>query len=215
MSRRRRGLGPALAIGVPLAILALVGLASSDAAGSSSGGEATLWVGGIAWPLPDWPPGTVQEWRSGARTFGAARPKKGNIDEHVHAGVDLGPPKLDGVTSRAYGARVLAPVAGVVEVVDGGWDGPEARRIEIVSPEHGRIVLGAVQPDAAVAKGDEVTAGQLVGWVGRYPGGSTMLHIEQHDGIRRRWKVGSPQPKSILDPRDGVLAPYLSYVPVS
>lgn len=163
----------------------------------------------VVWPLPEWPLDAVQEWRTGARTFGATRKTKGNIKAHVHAGVDLGPPSLAGVESRAWGSEVRSPVSGRVEIVGGGWDGPQAKRIEIVSPIYGRIVLGAVKPEAAVAVGDLVVAGQLVGWVGRYPGGSTMLHLEQHDGKRTKWATGTPQPKTIHDPRTGVLARFV------
>jgi murein DD-endopeptidase MepM/ murein hydrolase activator NlpD len=150
------------------------------------------------WPLPDWPPGSIQEWRYGARSFGASR------DDHVHGGIDLGPAKIYGQESRAYGARVLTPYDGYVDAVDVGWDGPEAKRIDVITP-HGRLVFGAVQPEAAVKPGDRVLAGQLIGWIGKYPGGSTMLHLEQHEGERVRWDLGDPRPAGIIDPRDGVL----------
>lgn len=157
----------------------------------------------IVWPLPDWPLGVVKEWRTGARTFGAAR------EDHVHAGVDLGPPKAVGITGRAYGSPVLAPVSGQVTVVGGGWRGPEAKRIEIVSPVYGTIVLGAVQKDAPVRVGQHVDAGDLVGWLGRYPAGSTMLHLEQHAGERTRWMLGTQKPPTIIDPRTSVLRPFV------
>lgn len=195
--------GRALAIGLPIVVgVGLVVAASS--------GDSTIVPGdgAVVWPLPDWPPSTVQEWRRGARTFGADR-SSSSSGAHVHAGVDLGPPAKAGEPGRTFGARVLAPVAGVVELVGGGWDGAEAKRIEIVSPVYGRIVLGAVQKQAAVAVGQRVAAGELVGWVGRYPGGSTMLHLEQHEGARVRWKVGEPQPAGLIDPRKGVLKAYV------
>jgi murein DD-endopeptidase MepM/ murein hydrolase activator NlpD len=193
-----------LAIGVPIAV---VGFGLLAAASSAEDADGSLDEGIVVWPLPDWPPDTVQEWRTGARTFGAPR-SSSSSGSHVHAGVDLGPPKV-GEPGRAYGARVLSPVAGRVELVGGGWDGAEAKRIEIVSPVYGRIVLGAVQKKAEVAEGELVRAGQLVGWVGRYPGGSTMLHLEQHAGPRVRWATGAPQPDGLIDPRKGVLKAYV------
>jgi murein DD-endopeptidase MepM/ murein hydrolase activator NlpD len=161
------------------------------------------------WPLPEWPPETVQRWASGARTFGAYRAKSDYSEAHNHAGVDLGPPREEGEPSRAYGAQVLSPVAGVVDVVDGGWATGDTRRIDVVSPVWGRIVLGGVQGQAEVVKGQQVEAGQLVGYVAKYGGGGTMLHIEQHDGDREKWPIGVPMPSTIIDPRDperGVLA---------
>jgi murein DD-endopeptidase MepM/ murein hydrolase activator NlpD len=160
--------------------------------------------GGVTWPLPDWPPEVVQRWTSGARTFGAAR------SSHVHAGVDLGPPRLAGYPmGRAYGSRVVAPLDGVVDLTDGGWDGPAARRIEMTTAA-GRLVFGAVQGAAAVAPGQQVKRGQILGWLGSYPAGSTMLHFEQHSAARVKWPVGKPQPKTLLDPRKGVLSPYVA-----
>ena len=100
----------------------------------------------------------------------------------------------------------------IVELVDGGWASGDTRRIEIVSPVWGRIVLGAVQGEANVEVGDWVEAGQLVAWVARYGGGSTMLHLEQHDGDREKWPIGAAQPATIIDPRDesrGVLARFV------
>jgi murein DD-endopeptidase MepM/ murein hydrolase activator NlpD len=176
-----------------------MGLLASRGQASSSGDDNTT----VVWPLPDWPLDTVQEWRKGDRTFGADR-SDSKTGAHVHAGVDLGPPRV-GKPGRAYGARVLSPVAGRVDIVGGGFSGAEAKRIEIVSPTFGRVVLGAVQKKAAVAVGDHVAAGQLVGWLGRYSSGATMLHLEQHDGERERWLIGKPKPPTIIDPRTSLL----------
>jgi murein DD-endopeptidase MepM/ murein hydrolase activator NlpD len=160
------------------------------------------------WPLPEWPPSVVQEWRTGERAIGAKR------EDHVHAGVDLGPPR-EGAKGRAYGSPVLSPVSGRVVKIDGGWRGEDAKQIQIESPVYGLIVLGAVQPKAAVVEGQMVAAGQLVGWLGQYPSGATMLHLEQH-GImvspsqieptkRVRWEIGAPQPPTLIDPKLSVL----------
>lgn len=203
--RNKRAVAVAAAVGLTVLISAVV-VYSKKTKKTPSAKDSRARV----WPLPDWPPGIVQRWQSGARSFGAVREEREGVDAHIHAGVDLGPPREEGKPlGRAFGSRVLAPVSGRVEVVDGGWEGSEARRIEIVSPIYGRIVLGGVQARAAVREGQWVKAGQLVGWLGRYPGGSSMLHLEQHRGKRTRWLPGQPQPAGIIDPRTSVLEPWM------
>lgn len=195
---------PWAAAGLAFGGVVAAGLLASK--GSSS--SAVSSDSSVVWPLPDWPPDTVQEWRRGDRSFGADR-SDSKTGAHVHAGVDLGPPRK-GPPGRAYGARVLSPVAGRVELVGGDFSGVEAKRIEIVSPVYGRIVLGAVQKNAAVAVGDHVTAGQLVGWLGRYASGATMLHLEQFDdGPRVRWLIGKLKPSTMIDPRTSVLKAFV------
>lgn len=172
-------------------------LVGSRRRGSPSTGPHSLLP---AWPLPEWPPGTVQEWRSGPRSLGAER------SDHVHAGVDIGPPKLAGQPSRAYGSPVVSITSGTVVEVGLGWAGDEAKRIDVMTDDGRLIVYGAVQPQAAVAVGQRVGPGQLLGWVGKYPGGSTMLHLEEHVGQRQPWDLGGQQPSTLLDPRQGVLS---------
>jgi murein DD-endopeptidase MepM/ murein hydrolase activator NlpD len=158
----------------------------------------------VTWPLPGHPSDTVREWRTGDRTFGADR-SNSKAGPHLHAGVDLGP------SGDFYGAPVVAPAAGWIDDIDIGFLGPDARRIDIISPVYGRIVLGAVQGVAAVEKGEWVESGQLVGWIGRYPGGSTELHLEQHVDERVKWPLDEPQqPAGLIDPRLGLLAKFPS-----
>ncbi len=157
----------------------------------------------VTWPLPTYPPEMCRPWRTGDRAFGADR-SDSKAGPHIHAGVDLGP------SEDFFGAPVVSPSSGVVDLVDGGFLGPGARRIDIVSPVYGRIVLGAVQGKAAVEKGQWVESGDLVGWIGRYPGGSTELHLEQHRDDRVKWLLGEPQPDGLIDPRTGILAKFPS-----
>lgn len=157
----------------------------------------------VTWPLPTYPPELCRPWRTGDRAFGADR-SDSKAGPHRHAGVDLGP------SGDAFGAPVVAPCSGVVDIVDGGFLGPAARRIDIVSPKYGRIVLGAVQGKAAVEQYQWVESGDLVGWLGRYPGGSTELHLEQHEGPRVKWPIDQPQPEGLIDPRTGILAKFPS-----
>lgn len=167
--------------------LALVALAAGAIYGRSRRHRGSR-AASVAWPLPEWGPSKVRPW-SGDRGLGADR------DDHYHAGVDIGP-WGDG----AYGTPVAAVLPGVVEVVGGGFRGEDAKRIEIVSPGGTRIVYGAVQERAAVSVGDVVAAGQIIGWLGRYPGGSVMLHLEEHRGPRERWLLGEPRPATLVDP---------------
>lgn len=164
----------------------------------------------VRWPLPEWPPDTVQEWRWGERSFGASR------EGHIHAGIDLGPPRV-GEKGRAFGSPVLSPVTGRVSKVGGGWSGTEADQIQIDSPVYGLVVLGAMHPTAAVVKGQQVKAGELVGWLGRYPSGATMLHLEQHGRLvgtrilaapRVRWE-GKTKPSTLIDPRQSLLRGFM------
>ncbi len=75
--------------------------------------------------------------------------------------------------------------------------------------QHAQVVVnyGEVAPDSlsrnGLSVGSNVTAGQVIGRVGRNPGGSTMIHFETYTtGTRRsyRWMKGRPRPARILNP---------------
>ena len=80
--------------------------------------------------------------------------------------------------------------------------------------EHSNVVVnyGEVAPDslrrAGLAIGSSVTAGQVIGYVGRNPGGSSMIHFETYvPGTRRnsRFPVGSRRPAPLLNPTSYLL----------
>jgi murein DD-endopeptidase MepM/ murein hydrolase activator NlpD/peptidoglycan hydrolase-like protein with peptidoglycan-binding domain len=75
--------------------------------------------------------------------------------------------------------------------------------------DHGNVVInyGEVAPDslqrAGLRIGSSVRAGQLIGFIGRNPGGSSMLHFETYSpGTRqsKSWRQGQPRPSELLNP---------------
>lgn len=75
--------------------------------------------------------------------------------------------------------------------------------------EHSNVVVnyGEVAPDSlrrtGLAIGASVRAGQVIGYVGRNPGGSTMIHFETYvPGTTRnqRFPVGARRPAALLNP---------------
>jgi hypothetical protein len=81
--------------------------------------------------------------------------------------------------------------------------------------EHPDVVVnyGEVAPDslrrAGLAIGSSVHAGQIIGYIGKNPGGSSMLHFETYvRGTRnnKRWIRGEARPRELLNPTTYLLA---------
>jgi murein DD-endopeptidase MepM/ murein hydrolase activator NlpD len=123
--------------------------------------------------------------------FGEPRPARSSSPTRHHAGIDLAAP---------YGAPVLAIGPGVIGALQ-GWDGPRAKA-SLLWLDDGRTVLyGAVLDRLPV--GTRVAAGDVVATIGRYPRGSTMLHLELYDGHRRantQWPWGEEKPSFLSNP---------------
>ena len=80
------------------------------------------------------------------------------------------------------------------------------------SIERAMLTAGIDLPDPGQrpeTMGERVQRGETIAKVGRYPGGSTMLHFEVYRvGTRKRprWPFGKPQPGSLVDPHSYLLA---------
>ncbi|MBT8342962.1 MAG: M23 family metallopeptidase [Desulfatitalea sp.] len=81
--------------------------------------------------------------------------------------------------------------------------------------QHAQVVVnyGEVAPDSLsrnrLSVGSNVTAGQVIGRVGRNPGGSSMVHFETYTtGATRtyRWMKGRTRPTQVLNPTRLLLA---------
>lgn len=140
--------------------------------------------------MPTWPvAGRSPSMPTALGSFGAVR----SGGARRHAGLDL---------HADEGATLVATEAGTI-VATQGWDGPQAKAV-LLQTDRGPVVLyGAVVPGSWPRVGTHVEEGQRVASVGRYPGGSSMLHIELYrEGTRRnsQWPVGSPRPSGLIDP---------------
>jgi len=145
------------------------------------------------WPLPSSP----RKWRR--TSFGSPRPWGSSSPTGHHKAIDIRAKQND---------PVVVPTNGVV-VGDTGWVGPGTRGVLFQSFGGPMLVFGAVAPGSYPAKGTELKRGELVARVGKYPGGSTMLHFEAYKvGIRKRvrWPYGKPQPPQLVDPHSYLLA---------
>ena len=131
-------------------------------------------------------------------SFGQKRPFSSSDPKTHHAGIDFDADELD---------PVVMPEAGVV-VRNGGWAGSNAKATTVQLFGGPVLIFGAVHPGHLPAPGRVLQRGELVGRIGKYPGGSTMLHIEQwtvgafKDNPRPSgpWKWGSPRPAQLVDP---------------
>jgi len=148
-------------------------------------------TGPIAWPL-ERPAASLRY----SDKLGAQRPHKGPPVRH-HAGIDL---------AAAYGEVVRAMVPGRV-LTTFGWQGKGADAI-VVGNKDAAILYGAVAPNSwtfyGVEVGDDVEAGQPIAAIGRYPDGSTMLHISAHAPKTRdpdQWWWGKMPPADLRDVR--------------
>lgn len=146
------------------------------------------------WPLPTAP----RKWWP--KSFGGRRPWKSPDPSHHHKGVDIHAPE---------GAPVVAPTDGTV-LSDSGWSGPNTRGVMFQSDGGPVLVFGAVAPGSY--RDDfpyRVKRGEKIAEIGRYPGGSTMLHLELYKvGTRKRvvWPWGTPQPETLVNPHPYLLA---------
>lgn len=78
--------------------------------------------------------------------------------------------------------------------------------------DHGDIVINYGEVDKDLANGlkvnDTVKAGQIMGYVGKNPGGSSMLHFETYKSrttSTKRWLAGKQRPVEVLDPTNYLL----------
>jgi len=127
------------------------------------------------WPLPR----SRRRWRPSS--FGQARPFGSSKPTRAHEGIDI---------RAKEGDPVLAPTDGTVIGVQ-GWDGPNTRGLLFQSWGGPVLVFGAVKPGSYPKPGTPaatVKRGEKIAEIGRYPGGSTMLHFEV-------WKVGTTKRK--------------------
>lgn len=150
--------------------------------------------GAWVWPLAL----TPMNWTPGG-SFGARRPwRKSRPQTRYHVGIDL----------RAnLGAKVRAPEAGEVLAGNHGWESPV--RAVVIRTDSGRtVLLGGIAAGTGPAKGTRVAAGQIVGEIGAYPLGDTMLHVTTWSRAltlpevykRQSWRLGEPQPEALVDP---------------
>jgi murein DD-endopeptidase MepM/ murein hydrolase activator NlpD len=145
------------------------------------------------WPLP----GSARRWRS--TSFGSQRPWLSPNPTRHHSGIDI---------RAKQGDPVLSPDSGTV-INTSGWRGPDTATVFLQMDGGPMLVFGAVAPGSYPVKGARVSRGQKIAEVGRYPGGSTMLHLELHKvGTTKRipWMWGKPQPGSLVDPTNYLLA---------
>lgn len=132
------------------------------------------------------------------RSFGQRRPFGSANPTTHHTGSDIDADFLD---------AVLMPEDGVV-VRNGGWSGANAKATTVQLFSGPVLVLGAIHPDHRPEPGAILRRGELVGRIGRYPRGSTMLHFEQwgvgsfKDKARPAgpWKWGDERPSNLVDP---------------
>lgn len=146
------------------------------------------FVSGLIWPLP-----TVDKRKpTSMGTLGASRGTKTGVQKY-HTGTDIGAPA---------GALVIAMEGGTVENTVNGWanDGPigDTARI-LIQGDSGNVgnyaaISKKSWEEFGLQEGDRVEAGQPIGRIGTYPGGSTMLHFElykkgTHDN--KKWYKGA------------------------
>lgn len=114
-----------------------------------------------------------------------------------------------GIDIRAKeGDPVLAPDSGVV-LSSTGWQGANTRGVLLQLDGGPVVTLGAIAPSSYPPNGFRFQRGQKIAEIGRYPGGSTMLHFELYRvGTRKRtpWAWGAPKPDPLVNPHKYLLA---------
>jgi murein DD-endopeptidase MepM/ murein hydrolase activator NlpD len=121
-----------------------------------------------------------------------------------HAGIDLYAPE---------GAPVVAMEPGTVIRTWNGWAGGDTARILVASDADGKVInYAAVGRDSwnefHIRAGSHVERGQFLARVGRYPKGSTMLHLEVYapgTTDNHKWFEGA-RPPELLDPSELISA---------
>lgn len=174
------GLAGALALVLAVGLAgALGGVWATAAADSTTIGGAT---GAVVWPVDGV---LTQRFGSTQLTLEPPRCYAGHCYAHFHDGIDLAAPRGTPVRAMEAGRVVLAG-----RVPDGAV---------VVEIDHGAGVLtlyGHLEVGLAVAVGDRVVAGQVLGAVGM-TGNTTGPHL--HFGV---WRAGVPvDPLTILPPR--------------
>ena len=101
-------------------------------------------------------------------------------DGREHKGIDIAAP---------YGTPIYAAASGTVTDAGTGWNGGYGNCI-VIENDDGNVTVYAHQAELAVALGDYVEAGQLIGYVGS-TGDSTGNHL--HFEIRKDGKYLDPE----------------------
>lgn len=139
------------------------------------------------WPVPK----SARRWRS--TSFGSARPWKSPNPTRHHSGIDI---------RAKQGDPVLAPDGGTV-IDSTGWRGANTRAVLLQMDGGPVLVFGAVAPGSYPLDGTRVERGEQIATIGKYPGGSQMLHLEVYQvGTTKRkpWYWGKPQPSGLINP---------------
>lgn len=141
-------------------------------------------------------------------SFGAPRP-----GERVHQGVDLMAPKMTEVYAFADGVVSLittSRLAGRYLVIghDEEWETYYVHLNDDTPGTNDRSAAWTYTVASGIEEGTEVTAGQLIGWVGdsgNAKGGSPHTHFELH----RNGRPIDPYPYLMYAWEQGLLAPIL------
>lgn len=122
--------------------------------------------------------------------------------DRYHLGVDLFARRMDPVFACEQG-RIVHFMPRFLYLAGK----PNYTSALFVEHEHVTINYGEVHPESlqrtGLKVGDPVRAGQLLGFVGINPGGSSMLHFEVYRrGVKtnQRWAKNEPRPTHILNP---------------
>lgn len=145
------------------------------------------------WPLPSSP----RKWRPSS--FSSGRPWASANPTSHHSGIDI---------RAKEGDPVRVPREGVV-IGKTGWRGPNTRGVLFQSFGGPMLVFGAVAPGSFPPAGTILERGELIGRIGRYPGGDTMLHFEVWKvgtTKRQKWLWNQPQPAALVNPHQYLLA---------
>ena len=179
-----------------LGAAALLLLVAGTSSASSSGGRSVT-------PLPQskkrrWPVSTYRGILSG---FGARRPPTPkNPMERRHAGVDLTSKVGDDIVALDEGV-VLYPVSGY-EI------GNKLQAVAVRHPD-ADYIYGEIK--VAVAPGQKLAPGDVIGHAGLNNVGNSMLHLEAWETGKApksftRWVTGQPMPDGLLDVEQKVRA---------
>ncbi len=145
---------PWLAIGIGLGI----GLLARVAFAGGRGGARTYWP--------------VRPYRGTISGFGANRPSLDSVTPRLHAGVDVGAFIGDAVIAMGDGV-VLWPVSGF-------RIGADLQAVAIKHSDADYIYAEIYVDPKYMVPGTRVSAGQVIGKVGRNGDGNAMLHLEAY-----------------------------------
>lgn len=144
------------------------------------------------WILPN----SARKWKRSS--FGSPRPWGSASPTGHHKAIDIRAKEND---------PVVVPTDGTI-VGDTGWVGPGTRGVLFQSDGGPMLVFGAVAP-GSYPKSGRLKRGEMIARIGRYPGGSQMLHFEVYKvgTLKRvRWPYGQAQPPQLVDPHPYLLA---------